>query len=124
MSSSGKGQSVVKSKDDIEHSWNYAMEGSRGDLKVVIVEEFIKFYEEITLLTVTQQNGVTLFCPPIGHRQERGDYQESWQPCAMSVTDLKEAQEMAQKVTRNWIKRLKKLDNVLKMYCRQFTERA
>ncbi len=99
MSSSGKGQSVVKSVSDIDHSWNYAMEGSRGDLKVVIVEEFIKFYEEITLLTVTQRNGVTLFCPPIGHRQERGDYQESWQPCAMSITDLKEAQEMARKVT-------------------------
>ena len=99
MSSSGQGQSVVKSKEDIEHAWQYAMEGSRGDLKVVIVEEFIKFYEEITLLTVTQQSGVTLFCPPIGHRQERGDFQESWQPCAMSVTDLKEAQQMAEKVT-------------------------
>jgi phosphoribosylglycinamide formyltransferase 2 len=76
------------------------MEGSRGDYKEVIVEEFIKFNSEITLLTVTQKNGNTLFCPPIGHRQERGDYQESWQPCAVSEKDLQEAQEMAAKVTK------------------------
>jgi phosphoribosylglycinamide formyltransferase 2 len=100
MSSSGKGQSVVKSEQDIEKSWQYAMEGSRGDYKEVIVEEFIKFDSEITLLTVTQKNGTTLYCPPIGHRQERGDYQESWQPCAISDTDLKEAQQMADKVTK------------------------
>jgi phosphoribosylglycinamide formyltransferase 2 len=75
------------------------MEGSRGDYKEVIVEEFIKFDSEITLLTVTQKNGNTLFCPPIGHRQERGDYQESWQPFAMSELDLKDAQLMAAKVT-------------------------
>lgn len=100
MSSSGKGQSVVKAENDIEKSWNYAIQGSRGDYKEVIVEEFIKFDSEITLLTVTQRNGKTLFCPPIGHRQERGDYQESWQPCAISDKDLKEAQEMADKVTR------------------------
>lgn len=100
MSSSGKGQSVIKTEADIEKSWNYAMEGSRGDYKEVIVEEFIKFNSEITLLTVTQKNGNTLFCPPIGHRQERGDYQESWQPCAISDTDLKEAREMAAKVTK------------------------
>ena len=99
MSSSGKGQSIVKTEADIEKSWNYAMEGSRGDYKEVIVEEFIKFHSEITLLTVTQKNGKTLFCPPIGHRQERGDYQESWQPCAVSDKDLKDAQEMAAKVT-------------------------
>ncbi len=99
MSSSGKGQSVIKSANDIENSWNYAMEGSRGDYKEVIVEEFIKFDSEITLLTVTQKNGNTLFCPPIGHRQERGDYQESWQPFAMSELDLKDAQLMAAKVT-------------------------
>jgi len=99
MSSSGKGQSVVKTESDIEKSWNYAMEGSRGDYKEVIIEEFIKFHSEITLLTVTQKNGPTLFCPPIGHRQERGDYQESWQPCAISDTDLKDAQVMAAKVT-------------------------
>jgi phosphoribosylglycinamide formyltransferase 2 len=100
MSSSGKGQSVVKTKDDIAKAWNYAMEGSRGDYKEVIIEEFIKFNSEITLLTVTQKNGNTLFCPPIGHRQERGDYQESWQPCAISDTDLKDAQDMAAKVTK------------------------
>jgi phosphoribosylglycinamide formyltransferase 2 len=75
------------------------MEGSRGDYKEVIIEEFIKFNSEITLLTVTQQNGRTLFCPPIGHRQERGDYQESWQPCSISDGDLNEAQQMAEKVT-------------------------
>ena len=100
MSSSGKGQSTIKTEQDVERSWNYAMEGSRGDYKEVIVEEFIKFNSEITLLTVTQKNGNTLFCPPIGHRQERGDYQESWQPCAVSDTDIKDAQDMAAKVTK------------------------
>ena len=100
MSSSGKGQSVVKTENDIEKSWNYAMSGTRGDIKEVIVEEFIKFDSEITLLTVTQKNGKTLFCPPIGHRQERGDYQESWQPHPMISAHLKEAQKMADKVTR------------------------
>lgn len=99
MSSSGKGQSVVKTEADIEKSWNYAMSGTRGDLMEVIVEEFIKFESEITLLTVTQQNGPTLFCPPIGHRQERGDYQESWMPHPMSELHIKEAQDMAEKVT-------------------------
>lgn len=100
MSSSGKGQSIIRSENDITTSWNYAMEGSRGDYREVIVEEFIRFNSEITLLTVTQKNGPTLFCPPIGHRQERGDYQESWQPCAIGASDLKEAQDMAEKVTR------------------------
>jgi phosphoribosylglycinamide formyltransferase 2 len=100
MSSSGKGQSVIKTEADIEKAWNYAMEGSRGDLKEVIVEGFVDFDYEITLLTVTQQNGPTLYCPPIGHRQERGDYQESWQPMPMNSEHLKEAQEMAEKVTK------------------------
>jgi phosphoribosylglycinamide formyltransferase 2 len=99
MSSSGKGQSVIKTEADIEKAWNYAMEGSRGDLKEVIVEGFINFDYEITLLTVTQQNGPTLFCEPIGHRQERGDYQESWQPMAMNPDHLAEAQDMAARVT-------------------------
>jgi phosphoribosylglycinamide formyltransferase 2 len=99
MSSSGKGQSVIRTEADIETAWNYAMEGSRGDLKEVIVEGFIDFDYEITLLTVTQQNGPTLFCAPIGHRQERGDYQESWQPMPMNPAYLSEAQEMAQSVT-------------------------
>lgn len=100
MSSSGKGQSVIKTEADIEKSWNYAVEGSRGDIMEVIVEEFISFHTEITLLTVTQKNGPTLFCEPIGHRQERGDYQESWQPQFVSPEHLKEAQDMAAKVTK------------------------
>lgn len=100
MSSSGKGQSVIKSEADIEKAWNYALEGSRGDLKEVIVEGFIDFDYEITLLTVTQANGKTLFCPPIGHRQERGDYQESWQPMPMNPEHLAEAQQMAADVTK------------------------
>lgn len=100
MSSSGKGQSVVRSPEDIERAWNYAMEGSRGDLKEVIVEEFIPFDYEITLLTVTQKAGPTLFCPPIGHRQERGDYQESWQPMSMNPVHLEEAKQMAAQVTK------------------------
>lgn len=100
MSSSGKGQSVIKSEDDIERAWNYAIEGSRGDLKEVIVEGFIDFDYEITLLTLTQNEGNTLFCAPIGHRQERGDYQESWQPMPMKKEDIKVAQEMAAAVTK------------------------
>ena len=99
MSSSGKGQSVLKKLDDQQEVWNYAINNSRGDIKEVIIEEFIAFETEITLLTVTQQNGPTLFCPPIGHRQERGDYQESWQPVAMSEQDVEHAQAMAAKVT-------------------------
>lgn len=99
MSSSGKGQSVIKQEEDIETAWNYALEGSRGDLQEVIVEGFIKFYAEITLLTVTQQHGPTLFCAPIGHRQEKGDYRESWQPCVMQEQDILSAQKMAAKVT-------------------------
>ncbi len=98
MSSSGKGQSVIKTEEDILKAWDFACEGSRGDVMEVIAEEFIDFDYEITLLTLTQNNGKTMFCPPIGHRQERGDYQESWQPMAMQDVHLKEAQEMAQKV--------------------------
>ena len=100
MSSSGKGQSVIKTEADIQIAWNYALEGSRGDLMEVIVEAFIDFDYEITLLTLTQNNGNTLFCPPIGHRQERGDYQESWQPMAMENVHLKETEEIANKVTK------------------------
>jgi phosphoribosylglycinamide formyltransferase 2 len=100
MSSSGKGQSVIKSEADWKKAWDYALEGSRGDLKEVIVEGFIDFDYEITLLTVTQKDGPTLFCPPIGHRQERGDYQESWQPMPMNEEHLKEAQQMAADVTK------------------------
>ena len=100
MSSSGKGQSTIKTEADIEKAWNYAVEGSRGDVVEVIVEAFVKFNSEITLLTVTQNNNPTLFCAPIGHRQERGDYQESWQPAIITNKDLAEAQEMAKKVTQ------------------------
>ena len=100
MSSSGKGQSTIKSQEDIEKAWKYAVEGSRGDIVEVIVEAFVNFHSEITLLTVTQNNNLpTLFCAPIGHRQERGDYQESWQPARVSNADILEAQEMAKKVT-------------------------
>ena len=99
MSSSGKGQSVIKNDADILNAWEYALEGSRGDVMEVIVEEFVDFDYEITLLTLTQDNGETLFCPPIGHRQERGDYQESWQPMPMIDTRLIEAQKIAKEVT-------------------------
>ncbi len=100
MSSSGKGQSTVKSIEDIEKAWKYAVEGSRGDIVEVIVEAFVNFHSEITLLTVVQNNNLpTLFCAPIGHRQERGDYQESWQPARVSEADILEAQDMAKKVT-------------------------
>jgi phosphoribosylglycinamide formyltransferase 2 len=99
MSSSGKGQSVVKSLDDVETAWHYAIEGSRGDTQKVIIEEFIDFEIEITLLTIRQWNAPTIFCPPIGHRQERGDYQESWQPAPISAQHIQEAQNIATKVT-------------------------
>ena len=99
MSSSGKGQSVIRTHEDIKVSWEYAIEGSRGDLMEVIVEEFVEFDYEITLLTLTQDNNKTLFCPPIGHRQERGDYQESWQPMTMQESHLQDAQNMAKEVT-------------------------
>jgi phosphoribosylglycinamide formyltransferase 2 len=99
MSSSGKGQSVLRNETDKQTVWEYAINNSRGDIKEVIIEEFISFHTEITLLTVTQKNGITLFCPPIGHRQERGDYQESWQPVAISGKDYTDACNMAQQVT-------------------------
>ncbi len=99
MSSSGKGQSLVKSAEELQHAWEYGVSGSRGDIKELIIEEFIHFDSEITLLTVTQKNGPTLFCPPIGHVQKSGDYRESFQPHAMKPEQLKEAQEMAAKVT-------------------------
>ena len=100
MSSSGHGQSKVDSPADLAHAWEYACAGARGDVKEVIVEQFIPFDSEITLLTVTQQNGPTLFCQPIGHVQKGGDYRESFQPAAISPEMLKDAQDMAEKVTR------------------------
>lgn len=99
MSSSGKGQSVVRSLSEVEKAWDYAVAGMRGDKAKVIVEEFIKFDLEITLLTVKQKRGPTLFVSPIGHRQERGDYQESWIPARLSKAQLLKAQKMAKKVT-------------------------
>ncbi|MEI2577581.1 formate-dependent phosphoribosylglycinamide formyltransferase [Scytonema sp. PRP1] len=99
MSSSGKGQSVVKEKSEVEKAWNYAIANSRGDSQKVIVEEFINFEIEITLLIIKQWNAPTIFCSPIGHRQERGDYQESWQPAEISEKMIVEAQEIAKKVT-------------------------
>jgi len=100
MSSSGHGQSIVRRPEDLDEAFHVAMEGSRGDVKEVIVEEFIRFDSEFTLLTVTQKNGTTLFCPPIGHVQIDGDYRESWQPYSIPEDALKEAQQMAEKVTR------------------------
>lgn len=100
MSSSGKGQSVIKTNEDIENAWQIAANKGRGDLNEVIVEAFVPFLSEITLLTVTQKEGETLFCAPIGHRQERGDYQESWQPVMLPAGFEEEARQMADKVTK------------------------
>lgn len=100
MSSSGHGQSYVHNDGELEKAFRDAMEGSRGDVKEVIIEEFIDFESEFTLLTVTQKNGPTLFCPPIGHVQKGGDYRESWQPYKISDDALKQAQRMADEVTR------------------------
>ena len=100
MSSSGHGQSYVHNDDELEQAFREAMEGSRGDVKEVIIEEFIDFDSEFTLLTVTQKEGPTLFCPPIGHVQKKGDYRESWQPYKISDEALSQAQHMAAEVTR------------------------
>jgi len=97
MSSSGKGQSTVRDATDLENAWDYAVANMRGDRKRVIVEEFVAFDYEITLLTIRSREGVS-FCPPIGHRQERGDYQESWQPTPMAPAAVAAAQDMARKV--------------------------
>jgi phosphoribosylglycinamide formyltransferase 2 len=101
MSSSGKGQSVVEGPDGIAAAWEAAMAGARGSGARVIVEEFLHFELEITLLTVKQWEGPTLFCPPIGHIQERGDYQCSWQPAHLEWEQLAAAQNMARMVTDN-----------------------
>ena len=100
MSSSGHGQSYVHNDDELAEAFREAMEEGRGDVKEVIIEEFIDFDSEFTLLTVTQKNAPTLFCPPIGHVQKGGDYRESWQPYQISDEALKQAQHMADKVTR------------------------
>lgn len=100
MSSSGKGQSVVRQADAVDAAWTTAVEGMRGDRQRVIVEAFVPFDYEITLLTIRTRDGV-VFCDPIGHRQERGDYQESWQPAAMSAAAIAEAQRQAKAVVDN-----------------------
>lgn len=99
MSSSGHGQSKVDNPEELPQAWKIAAEGARGDIKEVIVEQFIKFDSEITLLTVTQDNGNTLFCKPIGHVQKGGDYRESFQPAPVSDKQISEAQDMAKKIT-------------------------
>ena len=101
MSSSGKGQSVVPRSEDLDQAWETAIANARGTSAQVIVEEFLQFNQEITLLTIRQRNGSTLFCPPIGHEQARGDYQCSWQPAELSEELLQRAQTMAREVTDN-----------------------
>jgi phosphoribosylglycinamide formyltransferase 2 len=97
MSSSGKGQSVAHDADELGRAWDYAVANMRGDRRQVIVEQFVAFDSEITLLTVATKDGI-LFCEPVGHRQEAGDYRESWQPAALPAAALKSAQEQAAKV--------------------------
>ncbi len=99
MSSSGKGQSIVHTAFELTEAWNYAIEGARGDTAKIIIEEFIDFEVEITLMTIRQWEGETLFCPAIAHRQERGDYQESWQPVGLTDSQIKQAQDIARTVT-------------------------
>ncbi len=98
-SSSGKGQSTVRELSELPTAWDYALAGARGKSARVIVEGFVRFDSEITLLTIRTRDEGTLYCPPIGHRQERGDYMESWQPHAMSATALERAQAVAERVT-------------------------
>ena len=98
MSSSGKGQSTVSSDEDVPTAWEYAKSGARGEASKIIVEGFVDFDYEITLLTVQHAGGCS-FCEPIGHRQESGDYQESWQPQSMSDMALENCQKIAEKVT-------------------------
>ncbi|MBN2647361.1 MAG: formate-dependent phosphoribosylglycinamide formyltransferase [Thiotrichales bacterium] len=98
MSSSGKGQSVIKQAHDIETAWEYAQQGGRAGKGRVIIEGFVDFDYEITLLTVRHKDGIS-FCEPIGHYQEEGDYRQSWQPHPMSPVALEQAQTMARKVT-------------------------
>jgi len=99
MSSSGKGQSVVQTAFELKAAWDYAIAGARGDTAKIIIEEFIDFEVEITLLTIRQWEGETLFCPAIAHRQERGDYQESWQPVGLTAAQVKAAEDISRKVT-------------------------
>lgn len=101
MSSSGKGQSLVSESKQLEKAWETAINDSRGVSKKVIIEEYIDFVVEITLLTIKQKEGPTKFCPPIGHEQKNGDYQCSWQPAELKPDQLDEAKAMAKKITDN-----------------------
>ena len=99
MSSSGKGQSIIQSASEVASAWEFAIKGARGDTQKIIVEELINFEIEITLMTIKQWDAPTIFCSPIGHRQERGDYQESWQPAGISAEKINQARAIATKVT-------------------------
>ncbi len=99
MSSSGKGQSLVKNENELSQAWEYAIKDARGKSNKVIVEELIVFDLEITLLTIRQKNGSTIFCDPIGHKQINGDYQCSWQPAQLNTSQLEKAKSMAKEIT-------------------------
>ena len=101
MSSSGKGQNLVLKKDDLEKAWIHALENSRGDVKGVILEEYIDFQYEFTLLSVRTKEGNTIFCPPIGHEQFNGDYQCSWQPITIEKSILEEAKQVTKIILDN-----------------------
>ena len=101
MSSSGKGQTLIKSEKEVPLAWENATKNMRGDRVKVIVEEFINFISEITLLTIRQSNSSTIFCPPIGHQQEQGDYIESWQPENINQNLLSKAKDIAEKITKD-----------------------
>ena len=101
MSSSGKGQTLVKDFNEIDNAWDKAIRGARGNSNTVIIEEFIQFELEITLLTIKQKSGETIFCDPIGHEQIGGDYQNSWQPASLNIKQLNQAQSIAKLITDN-----------------------
>ncbi len=101
MSSSGKGQSLVSEAKGLENAWNTAIQESRGESKKVIIEEYINFDLEITLLTIKQKNNSTIFCDPIGHEQINGDYQCSWQPAELKKDQLNKAKDIAKAITKN-----------------------
>ena len=101
MSSSGKGQSLVKCKENLLDAWNQALSNSRGKIIGVILEEFIKFDYEFTLLTVRKENGENIFCEPIGHEQYKGDYQCSWQPMELNQFLIEEAKNMTNQILNN-----------------------
>ena len=101
MSSSGKGQTLIKAQEEVPLAWENATKNMRGDRVKVIIEEFINFTSEITLLTIRQSNSSTIFCPPIGHKQEQGDYIESWQPENINQDLLSKAKKISEKITKD-----------------------